>query len=159
MNAKTAFRFLLSMLACLSLAAGCSSRATSSTTTTIPYSTTSSLSTSTSTSTFSPTTTTTTTTISVATTSGIPTTTGQYTIVVQNQTYLPATLTVPTGTTVYWINKDADEHSVTSDATPPLFDLPLKGGGGVVSFQFTARGNYPYHCSFHSDMHGSIVVA
>lgn len=77
-------------------------------------------------------------------------------VLAQNQAYFPPTLTVPVGTSVTWVNKDADDHSATSDTG--LFDVFLKGGGGVGSYVFATKGTYSYGCKFHSDMHGTIVV-
>jgi plastocyanin len=80
-------------------------------------------------------------------------------VLAQNQAYLPPTFNVRAGTTVTWVNKDADDHSATSDAgAPDAFDIFLKGNGGSGTFTFTKVGTYSYGCKFHSDMHGMIIV-
>ena len=73
------------------------------------------------------------------------------------ETYDIQVLTVAVGTTVIWVNKDAEDHTATSDANPPIFDVPLKGNG-TGQFTFTQAGTYPYHCAYHTSMHATIVV-
>jgi plastocyanin len=62
---------------------------------------------------------------------------------------------VPVGTTVTWINKDADDHSATCDG---VFDVFVKGNGGSNRFTFTKTGTYAYHCAFHTAMFATIIV-
>jgi len=63
------------------------------------------------------------------------------------------------GAIVTWINQDADDHTATSDPGAPVaFDLQLKGNNGSNQFTFTKAGTYPYHCSFHAEMHGTVIV-
>lgn len=75
---------------------------------------------------------------------------------IENSNYLPPSLTVPAGTTVRWINRDEETHTVTS--TTGLF-----GSAGLdlkeeYSHTFTAPGVYPYTCDLHPHMRGTIVV-
>ena len=101
------------------------------------------------------------TTVATATT-GTPTTpqsSSPYTIIILDYQYNPATLTVPAGTTVEWINQDADDHTATSYAgSPASFDLTVNGDGGSAQFTFTLPGTYNYHCLFHAEMFGTIIV-
>ena len=69
----------------------------------------------------------------------------------------PATFTVSVGGTVTWINKDTMGHTVTSDITG-LFDSGLLSTGATWSHTFTTVGTYPYHCTPHPQMTGTIVV-
>lgn len=77
--------------------------------------------------------------------------------------FSPAKVVVVIGVnnTVYWTNTDAAPHTVTSD-TAGIFDSgtsgPLINQGGTFQFTFTTPGTYPYHCTFHSWMHGEVVV-
>jgi plastocyanin len=88
-----------------------------------------------------------------------PATTSLYTVIVQNQAYETQNLTVPAGTKVTWINKDADAHTATSDpGSPEAFDVILGGNGGSGSYTFTRPGTYAYHCTYHSDMHAFVTV-
>jgi len=70
--------------------------------------------------------------------------------------YVPPTLTVPVGTTVRWINRDEEVHTVSS--TTGLF-----GSAGLdlreeYTYTFTAPGEYTYTCDLHPFMQGTVVV-
>ena len=74
-----------------------------------------------------------------------------------NFAFKPGTLTVPVGTTVTWVNKDSDTHSVQS--TDKRFtSSPALEHGESYTFTFTTPGTYEYICSLHSFMKGKIVV-
>lgn len=73
-----------------------------------------------------------------------------------NFTFSPATVTIAVGDTVRWTEKDGAFHSSTSDTG--LWNsgsLPLDG---TFSFLFPTAGEYPYHCSPHPGMTGTVVV-
>ncbi|MDO8716221.1 MAG: plastocyanin/azurin family copper-binding protein [Dehalococcoidales bacterium] len=74
---------------------------------------------------------------------------------VNSMDFRPGILTVPVGTKVTWINKDSEEHSVTSSTG--LFDGSL-GFTGSFSYTFTKAGTFEYHCVPHPEMTGSIIV-
>lgn len=70
----------------------------------------------------------------------------------------PKQTTVKAGTAVVWTNNSGTTHNITSDAgDPATFTLPVDDGK-TVSFTFTKPGTYPYHCSIHPTMKGTIVV-
>ena len=70
----------------------------------------------------------------------------------------PKQTTVKAGTTIVWTNNSGTTHNITSDAgAPATFTLPVDDGK-TVSFKFTKPGTYPYHCSIHPTMKGTIVV-
>ncbi len=75
---------------------------------------------------------------------------------IRDSKYVPPTLTVPAGTTVQWINRDEETHTVTS--TTELF----KSGGlnleDEYTHTFTTPGEYPYTCALHDFMQGTIFV-
>ena len=64
---------------------------------------------------------------------------------------------VSPGATVTVKNEDSQAHTVTSDQAG-LFDAVVPGGGNVVFTAPTTAGNYAYHCTYHSNMHGTLVV-
>jgi plastocyanin len=64
---------------------------------------------------------------------------------------------VSPGATVTVKNEDTQAHTVTSDQAG-LFDAVVPGGGNVVFTAPTTAGNYAYHCTYHSNMHGTLVV-
>ena len=93
-----------------------------------------------------------------STTTSAPATTGtdQYTVVMESFAFTPAELTVPVGATVTWTNLHAANHDVV--AVDGTFRSPLLGTSETYSFTFTEPGEYPYICSIHSSMQGTIVV-
>jgi len=71
--------------------------------------------------------------------------------------FSPANLTVKVGKTVTWVNKDTVTHTVTSEGSS-LFDSGFMPTGATFRFTFTAAGTYPYYCTVHPYMKGTIVV-
>lgn len=70
---------------------------------------------------------------------------------------------------VRWVNKDitsgdyaggtATVHNITSSDTPAAFNPSGNlGGNGTFTATFTAAGDYPYHCSIHPNMVGTVTV-
>lgn len=82
-------------------------------------------------------------------------------ILLQNIAFSPASKTVAVGTTVKWINKDNTTHDVIS-GTPGnpsgLFNSGDFGANGEFTFTFSQAGTFPYFCSHHAGMTGTIVV-
>src|SRR5215218_4904007 len=69
----------------------------------------------------------------------------------------PGTLSVPAGATVTWTNAGSRPHTVTAD--DGSFDSGRLDPGEQFSQTFDQPGTFTYHCGFHSEMQGSIVVA
>jgi len=76
-------------------------------------------------------------------------------ITVWAREYHPNSLTVPVGTKVVWINKDAEEHTINAD--DGTFGGVLSGLG-TYSFTFNQAGTYKYYCEPHPGMLGVIIV-
>jgi plastocyanin len=78
-------------------------------------------------------------------------------IVISNFAYtVPPT--VSPGQEMTIVNKDEQNHTVTADENN-LFDIVVSGSGGIMSFTApTAPGTYPFHCKYHSNMHGVLTV-
>jgi plastocyanin len=75
---------------------------------------------------------------------------------IQMPNFSPPSLTVQVGQAVHWVNHDSTEHTATSDAAGIFdVDVPANGSG---SHTFTTPGTFPYHCSIHPSMKGTIVV-
>ncbi len=70
--------------------------------------------------------------------------------------FAPLSITVKVGTTVTWTNQDASPHTVTAD--DGSFDSGSLAQGATFSQTFTKAGTFPYHCTFHSTMHGTVTV-
>ena len=67
-------------------------------------------------------------------------------------------LTVAPGAAVTVTNMDTAAHTVTADEGS-AFDAQVKGSGGTATFTApTKPGSYPYHCTYHPGMHGTLVV-
>ena len=65
-------------------------------------------------------------------------------------------LTVPVGTTVTWLNRDEDLHTVVSTT------LAFKSAGletdEAYSYKFAKPGVYEYFCTLHPLMTGKVIV-
>ena len=77
---------------------------------------------------------------------------------IDNFSFGPATLTVPVGTTVTWINRDDIPHTVVSSDDPKAFKSKVLDTDDKFSFTFTKAGTYPYFCSIHPKMTGKVIV-
>jgi plastocyanin len=75
---------------------------------------------------------------------------------IDNFSFGPATLTVAVGATVTWTNRDDIPHTVVS--TDKVFKSKVLDTDEKFSYTFTKAGTYPYFCSVHPKMTGSIVV-
>jgi plastocyanin len=75
---------------------------------------------------------------------------------IQGMAFDPSTITITTGTTITWTNKDAIGHSVTSDTG--IFDSGIINAAGTFSYTFDTAGTFTYHCKIHSTMTASVIV-
>jgi plastocyanin len=75
---------------------------------------------------------------------------------IDNFSFGPTALTVPVGTTVTWTNRDDIPHTVVS--TDGVFKSKALDTDDKFSFVFTKVGTYPYFCSIHPKMTGTVVV-
>jgi plastocyanin len=79
-----------------------------------------------------------------------------HTVVIEAMQYTPQQITVKAGDTVVWTNKDFFPHTVTAE------DRSFDSGEIATnrSWRFKARnkGTYPYVCTLHPTMKGSLVV-
>ena len=57
---------------------------------------------------------------------------------------------------VKWANNDNVVHHLVSDT--PLFDTGDLSANATFTFAFLAAGTYPYHCSIHPGMVGTITI-
>lgn len=75
--------------------------------------------------------------------------------------FAPETITVPSGTTVTWVNEDATRHTVTAGTEQQpgdLFDSEVQEMGDEVTVTFDQPGTYEYFCVLHPFMTGVIEV-
>ena len=67
-------------------------------------------------------------------------------------------LTVAPGAVVTAHNMDGVAHTVTSDQAG-LFNVNVPAGAMVTFKAPTKPGRYAYHCAYHGNMHGVLVVS
>jgi plastocyanin len=66
-------------------------------------------------------------------------------------------LTVAPGAKINLANNDTMEHSVKSD-TAGVFDQDVEGKEKATMTAPSKPGEYPFHCSYHPNMHGTLIV-
>lgn len=72
-------------------------------------------------------------------------------------TYTPTTIGVAKGTTVTFVNRGKEFHTVTSDDAGRPFDLSINSNQtGTVTFD--KLGTFAYHCGVHPQMKGVVKV-
>ena len=77
-------------------------------------------------------------------------------VTIDNFVFGPQAVTVPVGTTVTWTNRDDIPHTVVS--TEGVFKSKVRDTDEKFSYTFTKAGTYPYYCSVHPKMTGTVVV-
>jgi plastocyanin len=75
----------------------------------------------------------------------------------QQWTYGPADLKVARGTTVTFVNRGKEFHTVTSDDPGRPFDISLDSDK-TATFTFDKVGTFTYHCGVHPQMKGVVQV-
>ncbi len=99
------------------------------------------------------------TTVGGATTTNTPTSTGAgggAQVVMKNLAFDPDSVTIKVGESVTWTNEDSSTHTVV--ANNGEFDSGSLAKGDTFTFKFDKAGTYPYHCSIHPSMTGTVVV-
>lgn len=79
-------------------------------------------------------------------------------IVIKNFAYSPSSLTVAPGSTVTVRNSDTATHTVTSTNNGAFDTGDIQPGGSETFKAPSTPGSYPYICSIHQFMHGTLVV-
>ena len=78
-------------------------------------------------------------------------------VTISNFKFTPPALSVAVGTKVTWTNNGSMNHTTTSNTG--VWDSGPLANGKTFSFTFTKAGTFPYHCSIHPNMKGTITVA
>jgi len=76
---------------------------------------------------------------------------------IDNFAFRPATLTAAGGTRVAVTNEDGVAHTLTAD-DGHSFDTGSIDPGSSSMVTAPKAGRYPFHCSIHPFMHGTLVV-
>ena len=79
-----------------------------------------------------------------------------HTVTIDATEFKPATINARVGDTVLWINKDMFPHTATSQKGK--FDSGALLTGKSWKFKLTNKGEFPYVCTFHPTMKGTIHV-
>jgi plastocyanin len=73
-----------------------------------------------------------------------------------NRAFSPDELNVTVGATVMWTNGDSVSHTSTSNAAG--WNSGTIPPGGSFSFAFQSAGTFPYRCTIHPGMVGTVNV-
>jgi plastocyanin len=87
-------------------------------------------------------------------------------VTIQNFAFTPKATKVKLGDVVKWTNMDGFNHTSTSDGVADggtytgigLWSSGAIAHSGSFSFTFRFAGTFPYHCSIHQTMQGTIKV-
>ena len=95
-----------------------------------------------------------------STQSSAPTTTsgGTGALTIASFAYDPSPLTVGPGQKIPVTNTDSAEHTVTSDMAGLFLADDVKNGKTVTFTTPTKAGTYTFHCQYHPNMHGTLIV-
>lgn len=78
------------------------------------------------------------------------------TVTIANFAFSPDTVTIGVGDSVTWTNGDGTAHTAT--AGDGSFDTGSIAAGASETVTFDTAGTFPYICSIHPTMTGSVVV-
>ena len=77
-------------------------------------------------------------------------------VVMKNLAFDPATVTIKVGESVTWTNQDSTNHTVIADNGE--FESSDLDQDATFTFKFDKAGTFPYHCSIHPTMKGTVLV-
>jgi len=94
------------------------------------------------------------------TSNGNPTTTTPVvttSVALQNFAFSPANIQVASGAVVTFTNNDATAHNVTFSNATVGASGDFTSGAKTLAMP-TAAGDYPFHCTIHAGMSGTVTV-
>ncbi|HEY4246854.1 MAG TPA: cupredoxin domain-containing protein [Lacunisphaera sp.] len=80
-----------------------------------------------------------------------------YVVMIENMKFTPAVVTISPGDTVEFKNADLVPHNVT-ERKAKLFDSGMISPNMNWKYLAEQPGKFGYHCIYHPDMTGSIIV-
>jgi len=84
---------------------------------------------------------------------------GSTIVVIRDFTFTPATVRVRPGTKVTWVNcGPANDESHTSTSDTNVWSSQLLPPGATFTREFPQAGAFPYHCTPHPGMRGTVTV-
>jgi plastocyanin len=75
-----------------------------------------------------------------------------------DNTWTPADVTAKVGDVITWTNGDTVPHKVALDDGSCQMSANISGGG-KASLVFSVAGTFPFHCSVHPSMKGTITIS
>ena len=78
-------------------------------------------------------------------------------VTIQTLKYSPETIEIKRGETVEWQNNDLTPHTVTSQTGNELNSGSVEPDA-TWSHSFSQPGTFPYYCTFHTEMKGTVIV-
>jgi plastocyanin len=82
---------------------------------------------------------------------------GEVSVSIKGFAFNPAAITAKVGQTITFTNEDSAPHTATLD--DGSCTTPQIAPGSADGLMFTAAGTYPFHCSVHPTMKGTITVS
>jgi plastocyanin len=77
---------------------------------------------------------------------------------VKDRTWTPSTVTAKVGDVITWTNADTVPHAVALDDGSCAMSNTIAGGASK-SLSFSVAGSFPFHCSVHPTMKGTITIS
>ncbi len=78
-------------------------------------------------------------------------------VAIKDFAFNPAGTSVAAGSKVTWTNNDTTAHTVTFDDGSA--DSGNLAPGSTFDHTFATAGTFAYHCTIHSQMHGTVTVS
>jgi plastocyanin len=78
-------------------------------------------------------------------------------VTIDATSFKPAELTIRTGDSIVWMNRDIIPHTATQSGDKG-FDSGTLKSGDAWKHTFTTTGKVPYICTFHPTMKGTVTV-
>ena len=78
-------------------------------------------------------------------------------ITIQGSAFNPSTVQVTPGATVSFTNNDGFDHNVTFTSAA-ITSVPNFSSGSKSVVMPAAAGSYPFHCTIHPNMTGTVTV-
>src|ERR1043166_7443136 len=75
-------------------------------------------------------------------------------VAMKNMKFSPATIEIKKGDTVEWKNDDITPHTATS----PTFDSGSIASDAAWRHTFRQAGSFPFTCTFHPEMKGTVII-
>jgi plastocyanin len=77
-----------------------------------------------------------------------------HTVIMETMEFRPKMLTVRSGDSIVWVNKDLVPHTATNDR----FDSKTIPAGKSWKYTILTKGDFPYGCTFHPTMRATLRV-